>query len=413
MKALDAYIESGRERLVALLQEMVRLPTVNPPGRHYAEMIAFLRERCDRLGLKTQIIPVPTHAAKRVIPHAVEYPRSNLLARWDVGAPRTVHFNAHYDVVPVSEGWRVDPFGGVVRGRWLYGRGADDMKDSIAALLFAVEALRETGTEPAFNLESSFTADEEIGGQLGAGWIAAKGLLRADAVVSCEGGSRLTVGYGHQGVLWLRVVVHGKAAHASNPEAGVNAFEKMAALTMALQTLKERFESPERLFRTVGGVEKKPTLNIGGVFFGTEGDKENTVPARATFTLDRRIPPNETLAHAEAELRHALEDAQKTIPHLRFEVARTLGIEPCLTDPSHPFAQEFARVVRSVRRRPVRFGITSGFTDLHYLVENGKRPGVGYGPSGKGGHGANERSRLDDLVAVARIYARFLVSGTF
>lgn len=126
----------------------------------------------------------------------------------------------------------------------------------------------------------------------------------------------------------------------------------MAALTRTLQTLKERFESPERLFRTVGGV-----------FFGTEGDKENTVPDRATFTIDRRIPPNETLAQAEAELRQALEDAQKTVRDLRFEVARTLSIEPCLTDPSHSFVQEFARVVRSVRRRPVRFGITSGFTE--------------------------------------------------
>lgn len=81
MKSLDAYIESGRDRLVTLLREMVCLPTVNPTGRHYAEMVAFLRERCERLGLKTQTLRVPTHVARRVIPHPTEYPRWNLLAR--------------------------------------------------------------------------------------------------------------------------------------------------------------------------------------------------------------------------------------------------------------------------------------------------------------------------------------------
>jgi succinyl-diaminopimelate desuccinylase len=413
MTSVDAMIERGRERLVASLRELVRIPTVNPPGRHYGRIVEHLVARCESLGLTTRTIPVPPSAARRVVPHADEYPRTNVLARWHVGARRTVHFNAHYDVVPTSGGWRVDPFGGDVKGRWLYGRGSDDMKDSIAALLFALEVLRESGIAPAFNVECSFTADEETGGQLGAGWLDAKRFLRADAVVSCEGGSGLTVGYGHNGVLWLRVAVHGRAAHASNPNAGLNAFEKMTELVTALQALKQRFDAPERVFRTVSGIERKPTLNIGGVFFGTEGDKENTVPASATFTIDRRIPPNETLADAESELRQAMEDAQKTIPDLRFDVTRTLGIEPCRTDPAHPFAQEFARVVRSVRRRPVRFGLTSGFTDLHYLVGAAHRPGVGYGPSGEGGHGANERSRLDDLVAVTRIYARFIACGAF
>jgi len=413
MRLVDEYIERYRERLVTTLQELVRIPTVNPPGRNYQQVVEHLGERCEALGLRTQVLAVPPSVAKRVVPHALEYPRWNVLARWDVGAQQTVHFNAHYDVVPVSGGWRVDPFGGEVKGGWLYGRGSDDMKDSIAALLFALEALRETGTEPSSNVECSFTADEETGGQLGAGWLDARGLIRADAVVCCEGGSRLSVGYGHNGVLWLRVTVHGKAAHASTPEEGLNAFEKMAELVLVLQSLKERLNAPERAFKTVGGGERKPTLNLGGVFFGTEGDKENTVPASATFTIDRRIVPNETLAEAEAELRQALEDAQKRIPNLRLSVTRTLGIEPCQVNPEHPFAQAFASAVRSVRRRPVRFGMTSGFTDLHYLVGSAGRPGVGYGPSGEGGHGANERTRLDDVVAVARIYARFIASGRF
>lgn len=413
MTSVDAAIERGEERLAETLRQLVRIPTVNPPGRNYGQMVEHLASRCESLGLTTETALVPTNAAKRFVPNADDFPRANLLARWNVGARRTAHFNAHFDVVPVSTGWRFEPFGGDIKGNWLYGRGADDMKDAIAALLFAIEALRECGVAPAFNVECSFTADEETGGQLGAGWLDAKGLIRADAVVSCEGGAGLTVGYGHNGALWLRVTVHGRAAHAANPSAGLNAFEKMSELVAALQPLKARLAAPERAFRTAGGSERRPTLNIGGVFYGTDGDKENTVPASATFTIDRRIPPNETLADAEAELRQAIDDAQKSIPDLRLDVTRSLGIEPCLTDPEHAFAREFARAVRSVRRRPVRFATTSGFTDLHYLVGAANRPGVGYGPAGEKAHGANERSRLRDVAAVARVYARFIATAAF
>ena len=87
---------------------------------------------------------------------------------------------------------------GEIDGEWLYGRGADDMKDAIAALLFAIEALQETGIKPQFNIECSFTCDEETGGQLGAGYIVEEGLVHADYVVNCEGGSEMNIGNGTQ-----------------------------------------------------------------------------------------------------------------------------------------------------------------------------------------------------------------------
>ena len=148
-----------------MLQELVRTPTVNPPGENYAEIVGLLEAKCQALGMQTQIAEVPTDRAEQVISNAATHPRLNLIARWDVGAEKTVHFNAHYDVVPVAGDWRFNnPFSGEIDGEWLYGRGADDMKDAIAALLFAIETLQETGTEPKFNIECSFTCDEETAG---------------------------------------------------------------------------------------------------------------------------------------------------------------------------------------------------------------------------------------------------------
>ncbi|MBT3269548.1 ArgE/DapE family deacylase [Candidatus Poribacteria bacterium] len=406
------HIQSNADRLCALLQELVRVPTVNPPGRNYAQMVDLLRAKCAALSMSTEVLDVPTEEAIRVVPHADEFPRLNLLARWDVGAARTVHFNSHYDVVPVSQGWSRDPFDPTIQGKWLYGRGSDDMKDSVAATLTAIEALQRSNVAPAFNVECSFTADEEIGGDLGAGYIAKHGHIQADYIVNCEGGTGLDIGCGHNGVLWLEITVKGKAAHASRPDNGLNAFEKMAELVLRLRGLNDAFEEPARAFVTPSGASRRPTINMGGVFGGSEGDKENTVPARATFTIDRRILPNETLKSAESELRRAIADACAAIPDLRVDVRRTLGIEPCLVDHEHPFAEAFGGAVRSVRRSPVRYNVTTGFTDLHFLVQGGK-PGVGYGPRGQGAHGANERVRIADLVQTAKIYAEFMENADF
>ena len=408
MKKIYTCIERSRETLCASLQELVRIPTVNPPGTNYAEIVELLAERCRTLGMRTQIVPVPQDEAQAVVPHAGDYPRLNLIARWDVGAEKTVHFNAHYDVVPVSGNWKTDAFHPRVDGDWLYGRGSDDMKDSIAALLFAIAALQENGVRPAFNVECSFTCDEEIGGDLGAGYIVRKGLVQADYVVNCEGGSKLDVGCGHNGVLWLDVTVHGRAAHASRPDQGLNAFEKMAELVTALQPLKRRFSATRRVFKTPAGTERHPTINLGGVFAGTAGDKVNTVPAQATFSIDRRIPPNECLRDAEQELGGAIQEACQAIADLKVDVNATLRIEPCMVDPAHPFVQAFTSAVRAVRRQPVKFNTTSGFTDLHFFVGEGKLPGVGYGPNGEGAHGANERVHIPDLIQTAKVYATFM-----
>jgi acetylornithine deacetylase len=175
--------------------------------------------------------------------------------------------------------------------------------------------------------------------------------------------------------------------------------------------LKRQFEKPKRIFKTTGGAKRRPTINIGGVFTGTSGDKANTIPAQVMFTIDRRIPPNEHLRDAESELKAAIREACKSVSGLKVTVKSTLRIEPCLVDPAHPLVQEFARAVRTVRRNPVQFVPTTGFTDLHYFVEGGKIPGVGYGVRGKGAHGVNERVRISDLIKCCKTYAAFMAGA--
>lgn len=405
------YIERNEGRLVQLLQSMVRVPTINPPGRNYAQMMALLQGECESRGLAVKVHEVPAAKVRQVIGSA-EFPRYNLLARWDVGAQCTVHFNAHYDVVPVAGKWKfASAFEPGISTGSLYGRGSGDMKGSIAALLMAIEALRAGGVEPAFNIECSFTADEETGGELGAGYVVREGLCNADYAIVCEGAAGSQVGCGHNGVLWLGVDVEGKSAHASRPQDGINAFEALAAIALGLRSYKEKLAAKGRRYCDLNGHYRSPTINIGGVFAGGEGDKVNTVPAQAHFSIDRRLVPGEQLPQVERELRRELEVLAAQQRPAACHLSAPLRIAPCVVDTGDPLCQSFASAVRNVRRRSAGFRVTAGFTDLHYFVEEAGLPGIGYGVKGENAHGVDERVRVRDIVLTARTYLEFMLRG--
>ncbi|HSI09774.1 MAG TPA: M20/M25/M40 family metallo-hydrolase, partial [Rariglobus sp.] len=159
-----AYIDAHSADLFALLQRLVRLPTVNPPGEHYDEVTRLLAAELESAGLKTRRFSVPRKLMQKNLPPEQHgHPRYNVLGKLAArGAKKTIHFNAHYDVVPVSGAWKHgSPFSGAIDGGWIYGRGTADMKGSHASLLLALRALKATGTVPKMNVEVSFTADEE------------------------------------------------------------------------------------------------------------------------------------------------------------------------------------------------------------------------------------------------------------
>ena len=403
-----SFLDAHTSELVDLLRTLVRVETVNPPGADYDTMTRLLERESRASGLKVKRLPVPKAELRRVLPpgqHA--FPRYNVLGGWNVGARRTVHFNAHYDVVPVSGEWRHgNAFSGAEERGWVYGRGTGDMKGSIASLLFALRALRAAGLRPRMNVEVSFTADEETDSTLGSGWVVEHAPIRPDYAVVMEGGEGDAVCCGHNGVVWLEVLVHGKAAHGSKPEAGINAFEKMASLVLALDEykrglLRRGFETPE-------GKTMYPTIDVGGVFSQGAGGKINTVPADARFSIDRRVLAVESVATAEAELRKFLTQAARQIPDCRITVNKISDNHPSYTEPSHPFFAAMAESVTAVRRTPTVFNVSAGFNDMHFFSHHLKIPTLGYGPGGQQYHAVDERARVADLVNCARIYARFL-----
>ena len=403
------HLERHGDRAVALLQRLVRIPTVNPPGRNYTECTQLLAAELRRLGLATRLLRVPPAVQRRVLPGTDEYPRFNVVGLWDVGARVTLHFNCHYDVVPAAaEGWRFGLFEPRVERGKIYGRGTGDMKGAIAAVCHALAGLRATGAVPACNVEVSFTADEETDSALGAEWIARHGRLRATHVIVGEAGSGPEICCGHNGCLWFNVRIRGKAAHGSTPEAGRNAFEQMAALVIAFGRYKARLA--RRSFLAPDGRLMRPTVNLGGVFAGGEGGKVNTVPGAAMFTVDRRLLPNEDAVRAEAEFRKFVTAAARQIPQLDVTVERFTFSSPLFTPPVNPLFRAVAASVRRVRGSRVRPYVSTGFNDMHFFSHHLGVPVVGYGPLGARYHGSDESAPVRDLVTTARVYADLMLN---
>ena len=408
----SAFIDRNQKLLITRLQRLVRTETPNPPGENYDAITRYLVGELEALGLRVRRYSIPKAVLKESLPPDQQvFPRFNVLGRLAVpGAKKTVHFNAHYDVVPVSGGWRHgSPFSGTVENGWIYGRGTADMKGSITSLLLALQALRATRTMPRLNVEVSFTADEETDSLLGTGWLVQNAPIRPDYAIVMEGGEKASICCGHNGVVWLQVAVHGRAAHGSKPEDGINAFEKMAALTRALSDY-QRIIAARHKFATPDGQFRRATANVGGVFTGGEGGKVNTVPGYAAFTIDRRVLPGEDHGRAERDLRAFLAAAAHKIPQCRITVSKISENFACFHSPRHPFFAAMATSVRRVRRTPTGFSVSTGFNDMHFFAHHLRIPTLGYGPGGQKEHGVDERASVRDLVDTARIYADLLTT---
>ncbi|CAB4242675.1 Acetylornithine deacetylase/Succinyl-diaminopimelate desuccinylase [Methylacidimicrobium sp. AP8] len=405
----EAWLVEHEGELCSFLGEIVRIPTVNPPGDHYTALVERLEAKLRKIGLSTEIFTVPPEVAAKVLPpQQAGLPRHNLVGRWEVGAERTVQFNAHYDVVPAAGRWRHAPFAGERDGDWIFGRGTADMKGALAAAIFAVEALLKTGSVPRVNVELAFVADEEIGGELGTGYLVTRRRRGPDFAVVCEGGAGGKIGIGHNGLVQLEVTVLGKGGHSAYPDGTVNAFERMVALVSRLEpVLKQSLAEPQRRFATPSGEVLEPVVNLGGVFGPGDAAKVNIIPGEASFTIDRRLTPAEQVPAVERELREWIRSAAAK-SGVRTRIRTIHATAPCSLSPGAPLPRAFRKAVEGVRGGRARFTVNRGATDMHYYVRKRRIDAVGYGVDGKNIHAVEERIPVKDLVTTARVYARFL-----
>jgi succinyl-diaminopimelate desuccinylase len=315
----------------ALASELIQLDTTNPPGGEY--VAAFhIAERLRAQGLSPVL-------------QTWDEGRTNLVCTLpgEAGASALL-LSGHLDTVALgSQQWSVDPFGATIDGDRIYGRGSTDMKGGVAAMVVAFERLANTwsqrGTRP---IVLALTASEETGCQ---GAQAVLPLLPAVGAMVVGEATGNHVGIGHKGVMWARLLVDGRAAHASRPELGDNAVTNMARVITAVDDT-----SPVVDECPLGPPTITPTLVRGGA-------GRNIVPDGCECTLDIRL----TTTFGTEQAHQMLQGLAASSASCHTEV--DLVIPPVLTSTQDPWLRDVAELVGHQGYRTATY-----FTDASVLA---------------------------------------------
>lgn len=404
-------IDGRVDDLVELTRDLIRFPTINPPGEAYQPCAEFLGKRLSKRGFDIEYVRAEGAPGDSDI-----YPRVNVIARREGSGPGPcVHFNGHIDVVEVGTGWTVPPFDGLVRDGKVYGRGACDMKGGLASAIIAVEALIDTDPDYPGAIEISGTVDEESGGYGGVAFLAERGWFstpRVDHVVIPEPLNVDRVCIGHRGVWWAEIETLGRMAHGSMPFLGDSAIRHMAAVL-------ERFEQElyPALAKRVSDMPVVPdgaresTMNINSLHGGQEGGHEGLptpcVADSCRMIIDRRFLIEESLETVRSEVVDILEGLAKSRPHFRFDIRDLFSVEPSMSDKNGPVAATTAAAIQEVLDVAPSFICSPGTYDQKHIDRIGKlKDCIAYGPGLLDlAHQPDEWVGIEDMTAAAKVMA--------
>jgi acetylornithine deacetylase len=375
-----------RDFIVRTLTELVRInsinPSIAPDGAGEAEIAASVARVLGGLGLETSLFePEPGRVT------AVGTLRGS-------GGGRSLMLNGHADTVGVAG--MVDPFGAGIHDGRLYGRGAHDMKGSLAACLGAAKILVDSGARLRGDLVIAAVADEEYG-SLGTTDLIAR--RRVDGAIVTEP-TNLEVCLAHKGYVWIEVEVRGRAAHGSRFTEGIDANMRMGRFLAHLEALETALRTGAA-HPLVGPPSLHAAMIEGGAGLSTYAD-------RCVLKIERRTVPGETVEEAVAQLQAIVDRLAAADASFRATVRPFFSREPFEVAPDAPIVQSLAAASAAVLGRTPAFVGDTPWMDAALLAAAGVETVV-MGPVGAGEHSAVEWVDLDSVVQMAEILARTAV----
>ena len=414
---------SLRQEAVDLLQRLIRLDTVNPPGNETAAA-ELLKEYLEESGVEVEL-------------YARVPERANLVARIrGTGHGPRLALLSHTDTVladPVE--WQIGPWSGELRDDHVWGRGALDMKGQVAASAVALASLAREGFQPAGDLIFVAAADEEVGEGYGLRWLTQEHpeAARAEYALNEGGGDRLVLGgrpmyfcaTAEKMSAPFRLRVLGRSGHASMPGIADNALVKAARVTQLLAEYRpERRYGPETeaivralasgdlppvdeavdlvtAIDPMAGALLEPLLSLTlSPTMASASQKRNVIPAVCELVVDRRLQPGQTPEEAEAIVRALIP------PEIDYEyelIEAQGGTRSPLDTPLWDAVDAF---VRDLEPEAVTVPLcVAGFTDSHWLRDAYGTVAYGFFPlkemdaevAARLIHSADERIHVDDL----------------
>jgi acetylornithine deacetylase len=395
---------------VDFLRQLVRCPSTRGNTNGVLDIVAGALRR---MGLRIDEVPIDR---ERIAGHPGFSP-----AEWSYdglfqvvgtlsgeGGGRSLVLNGHADVVPpgpVSH-WRHDPWGGEVADGRLYGRGACDMKSGLAALLYAVKAVRATGVALRGDVRVQAVVDEECGGN-GTLALLERGFGGDAALVAEPSGLGFSVAT--VGVLWVRIRVRGRAGHAGSASSAVNAIEKASVVVRALRVLEAEANDPATRHPLFGAVAHPINFNIGTL---EGGDWPSSVPEACSLEARVACFPGEDPARLAERVRDAVSRAAAADDWLR-------GVPPEVTffgfrgegavfDSGSAIARTVAGNHLLATGAPPAVGVSTATDDRRFFELYYGTPALCYGPVGEL-HSVDEWVDLASVRTCTRVFAGSLL----
>ncbi len=378
-----ACVDELAEEMVEFLRQLVRIPTVNPPGENYTDCANQIGAKLKAFGYETEFV-----TAEGLPECSAQFPRLNVIGRMrGERANPTLHFNGHLDVVPAGAGWTVDPFAALVRDGRIYGRGVTDQKAGIAASIFAIEAIRRAGVKLAGSVEQSATVDEESGGFAGVAYLAKRGYFRRDAidyVVITEPLDYDRICLGHRGVYWFEVLMRGRIAHGSMPFLGASAIDRMARFIASVESeLKPRLHRRRTQMPVEPEGARSATINVNSISGGQPIDALQTpcVADLCRAIFDRRFLLEESFDEVRGEVIEMLETLKNADEDFRYEMNDLMVVHPTMTAPESDLVKAMSSaILSSVGKRPPLIASPGTYDQKHFARIAGIQQCIAYGP---------------------------------
>jgi succinyl-diaminopimelate desuccinylase len=367
-KLIIDKIDDMRDEIIKFLQEIVRIPSENPPSK-YKEVARFVERKMQEIGLTTSI------------------KRNNVIGELEKGDGPTLIFNGHFDTVEAFKGW--------------------------SAEIFAVQALLEAGVDLKGKLIVTAVGDEETGGLRGAEYLLSSGLVSGDACLLGDAANGYPFGY-CGGNLYITITIKGKTAHGlafpdlpppyRNENSGINTIERMVKIMNFLLKLKEELLEKTTKYPTSDGWGSNvSSINLAEIHGGT---KITTVPDRCYLHLTINTIPEQDVASIWKRLLDFVEKMKEEDPDLDVTVQMPIVMEPQVIDESSEFAKIVLRAAEKIHGERREFKTMMPSTDAHWFQERGI-PTILVGASAKDNniHSEDEFVYIKDLMDLVKMFA--------
>jgi acetylornithine deacetylase len=413
LAALEKAVEDNWDKQVAWLQTLVRFPSLRGReapcqdwiSREFAQR-GWSVDRYTLAEVAMDHLPGFSPVMDTDYANAVQVVAS-VRAPQQIG--KSLVLQGHVDVVPTgpADMWTHPPFDPVIRDGWMNGRGAHDMKQGVAGMVFAMDALRSAGLAPAADVYVETVTEEECTGN-GALSTLARG-YRADACLIPEPtGNALT--RGSVGVMWFRLRVRGVPVHVARAQSGTNAILAAYALIQEIQKLTaeiNRSAKSHDLFKDI----PDPVKFNPGVIRG--GDWGSSTPAWCEVDCRIGLLPGTRLEAARQQIQDAVARAAAGDPFMANNKPEIIWngfqADAYVLDPGSEAERVLAGAHKSVFGTEMQSHLSTGVNDTRFYGLYYGMPGLCYGPAGDGAHAFDERANLAALKRTTLAIAAFVV----